>query len=313
LISEIAGKVTGAKKGQRILIYAKTDVWWFQSGDKFSYAEIRPDGTWSKTIHLGRQYAAMLVNPAYQAPATMVNLPEVGGDITTIVVVPGTGPGIQDAALDKPQSIFFSGYRWKLRNADGEHGGRSYPYDPANVRVDEEGALHMRITRHEKTWMCSEVELTRSLGYGTYRLQVNEVTSFEPAAELSFFTWGELGSDSDHHEMDIDLTQKGDPRSKNAEYVVQPYYLPMNMSGFSVPSGVVTYAFDWEPEGISFTSWKGAGERTASNRIWDHSFLSNVPAPGGETVHINFCVFGFPKVPLQHESEVLIQHFEYLP
>jgi hypothetical protein len=311
--ADIAGKVTGAKKGQHILIFAKTDVWWFQSGDQLSYAEIQRDGSWWKSIHLGRQYAAILVDAAYRPTPTMAKLPEAGGDVLAIAMVPGTGAAPEEIAPAKPPVISFSGYHWNVRTVDGEHGGRSYPYDPANARVDHDGVLHMRITRHEKTWTCSEVELMRSLGYGTYRLQVKQTASLEPAAELSFFTWGEIGSDSDHHEIDINLSQKGDPRSKNAEYAVQPYYLPMNMSGFSAPTGVVTYTFDWEPEGISFSSWKGAGDRTASNRIWEHTFLSNIPVPGGETAHINLCIFGFPKVPLQHEVEFLIQRFEYLP
>jgi hypothetical protein len=309
---DISGKVVGARPGQHIIIFAETDVWWFQSGDDKSYAEIQPDGSWSKSIHLGRQYAVMLVDSTYRPPPTATELPAAGGEIVAVARVKGLG-SIGDSSPSKPTYIDFSGYHWNVRAIDGEHGGISHPYDPSNVSVDEKGILHLRLTKRADTWACSEVELPRSLGYGTYLLQVKDTASFEPATQLSFFTWGELGSYSDHHEIYIDLSQRGNPQNKNAEYAVQPYYLPMNMSDFNVPAGAITYSFDWEPEGISFASWRGTEKMEPSNSIWKRVFRSDVRVPGGETVHINLCVFGFPKVPQQHEAEVLIKHFEFLP
>jgi hypothetical protein len=36
-------------------------------------------------------------------------------------------------------------------------------------------------------WRCAEVNLARSLGYGTYRFVVRESSFLEPAAVLSMF------------------------------------------------------------------------------------------------------------------------------
>src|ERR1700688_637887 len=65
----IEGRAAGARPGQRIVLYAKTDGrWglWRQSGQPF--ANIETDGRWRASVHLGTQYASFLVDPAYNPP-----------------------------------------------------------------------------------------------------------------------------------------------------------------------------------------------------------------------------------------------------
>src|ERR1700740_1739651 len=53
----IDGRVTGARPGQRIALYAKTDGRWAlcrQSAQPF--ANIESDGRWKASVHLGLQY-----------------------------------------------------------------------------------------------------------------------------------------------------------------------------------------------------------------------------------------------------------------
>jgi len=309
----ISGRVSGFRSGQRIVLYAKTDVWWVQPEAFEPYTVIHPDGTWSNSIHLGSEYAALLVNATYNPPHTTPQLPQVGGGVVAMVVAQGSPVKADAPVVEQEKGIRFSGYKWIVRSIRGAHGGRSHVYDPSNVHVDEQGTLHLKITRFADEWKCSEVYLDRSLGYGTYSFQVEDVSHLEPAAELSLFTWSELGVNQDHHEMDINISQKGDPATKNAEYVIQPYYLPMNTLRFQAPAGPVTYTFDWQPNGISFVSWKGLGLNRGSSVVSDHRFVSDAPVPGGETARINFCPFGFPKIAMQHEAEIVIRHFEYLP
>src|SRR2546422_2861834 len=45
-----------------------------------------------------------------------------------------------------------------------------------NVWTDETGALHLRISGSAGKWGAGELKLTRSLGYGTYRFQVRDVS-----------------------------------------------------------------------------------------------------------------------------------------
>jgi len=37
---------------------------------------------------------------------------------------------------------------------------------PSNIRVDEQRAMHLRISKTEKDWSCAEASMTRDLGYG---------------------------------------------------------------------------------------------------------------------------------------------------
>src|SRR5580700_8194971 len=55
----IDGRVAGARPGQRIVLYAKTDGRWglCQQSDQ-PFVNIENDGRWKASIHLGLQYAA---------------------------------------------------------------------------------------------------------------------------------------------------------------------------------------------------------------------------------------------------------------
>src|SRR5882724_4521171 len=75
----IEGRATGARPGQRIVLYTKTDGRWGvyrRSGQPFTNVET--DGRWEASVHLGIQYAALLVDPTYNPPEQTESLPIVG-------------------------------------------------------------------------------------------------------------------------------------------------------------------------------------------------------------------------------------------
>ena len=53
-------------------------------------------------------------------------------------------------------------------------GGEMNDYDSANSWVDSRGYLHLRMGMQGGRWSCAEVNLTRSLGYGTYKFVVQD-------------------------------------------------------------------------------------------------------------------------------------------
>src|SRR5260370_38181075 len=70
------GRATGARPGQRIVLYAKTDGRWGmcrQSGQPST--NIEADGRWKALAYLGIQYAALLVDPTYNRPEQPESLP----------------------------------------------------------------------------------------------------------------------------------------------------------------------------------------------------------------------------------------------
>jgi hypothetical protein len=312
-VENIEGRVIGARSGQRIVLFARSKVWWVQPFADQPFTPIQPDSKWKSATHLGTEYAALLVEPGFRPPPTMDALPTVGGDVAAVAIAKGE---VSPSTISK--TLNFSGYEWTVRSAASDRGGTTNVYDPANAWTDAGGALHLRIAQRAGQWTCAEARLARSLGYGSYLFVVREASHLEPAAVLSMFTWDDLGADQNHREIGIDLAHWGDPASKNAQYLIQPYYVPTNVTRFMAPSGVLTHSFRWEPGRVAFRTTHGKTIRGVvggggSNVVAKHVFTSGVPVPGGESVHLSLYVFGSSRTPLQNETEVVIEKFEYLP
>ena len=58
----IAGRVKGARKGQRIVLFARSGMWWVQPLAADPFTKIQPDSRWRSTTHPGSAYAALLVS-----------------------------------------------------------------------------------------------------------------------------------------------------------------------------------------------------------------------------------------------------------
>ena len=304
-MATISGSVAGARPGQRIVLFARDGGWWVQPLVDKPFTDIQANSTWTNSTHLGTDYAAMLVEDGYQPPATIDALPREGGPIIAVKTVAGAG---RPAA----RTLNFSGYEWEVRDVPSSRGGNNN-YDAANAQTDANGLLHLRISQRSGQWTCAEVKLTRSLGYGSYVFVVRDASHFEPAVVASMFTWDDQGVDPNHREMSVELTRWGDAANKNAQYVVQPYYVPANVDRFMAPAGVLTHSFRWEPGRVAFRSVRGGANAGGSPVVAEHVFNSGVPSPGGESVHLNLYIFGSAESPLQNEAEVVIEKFQYLP
>jgi len=303
-VEEIAGRVIGASPGKRVVLYALSGVWWVQPIADRPYTEIQPDSTWKNSTHPGAVYAALLVDARYRPPLTMNALPEKGGPVLAVATVNG---GLPSAP---PPTLQFSGYQWEIRQTASNQAGYLNLYTPANAWTDRNGFLHLRVSKHEQQWVSAAVKLSRSLGYGSYRLVVQDVSRLEPAAIFAMFTWDEFGPP---REMDIEISRWGEPEDKNAQFVVQPYVVPANTFRFVAPAGTLTYWMDWEPGRVSFKTIRGAGSKKGADIVAEHVFTSGIPAGGNERIRMNAYVYGNKRHPLQNEFEVIIEKFEFLP
>ena len=306
----VAGRVTGSRAGQRIVLYARTDGRWTvqqYAGEPFT--KIENDGRWAHPTQIGSDYAALLVEPGYSPPELTETLPAVGPGVAALAIVNDRGTA---AVFPSPKTINFSGYEWALSSGSIYRAGSKNFFDPANVWTDATGALHLRISGSEGKWTAAELKLTRSLGYGTYRFQVRDVSHLEPSAVLTLVSWDGVGTEQNRRELDVELSDWGHLNNDNAHYVVQPYYIPANIVRFRIPAGVFTHSFRWEPGQVTFTS--AAGSASAGiPPLKQHVFTSGVPAAGKESVRISLYVFDKGQVPLKNENEVVIEKFEYLP
>jgi hypothetical protein len=67
--------------------------------------------------------------------------------------------------------IQFSGYDWVVRDGSLSGPGPN-TWNRSNVWMDENGDLHLKISRTESGWTCAEVTTIERLGFGIYQFQV---------------------------------------------------------------------------------------------------------------------------------------------
>lgn len=300
----IEGRVNGARPGQRIVLFSRSGVWWVQPFADRPFTAIRNDSTWTSSIHVGSAYAAMLVDASYKPPPTLNELPESSGPVHAVLTA-------DSSMLDhgSSKSLSFSGYDWSVRNTPGSPAGTRNLYDAANAWVDPKGQLHLRIAKTAAGWTSAEVDLSRSLGYGSYGFVVRDVSHLESPVVLTISSWD--GS-SPYREMDIEISRWGEISGKNSQYVVQPYYVAANVVRFLSPAGPLRYSFDWQPGRVVFQTARSPGG-VNSELVFAHTFTSGVQTPGNEAIHINFYVFDDRRTRLERGTEVVIEKFEYLP
>ena len=303
-LEAIQGRVSGAQPGQQLVLYSCTRGTWFvQPFVSHPFTEIKPDSTWQSSIHLGEQYAALLVNAKYTPPKRLQTLPAKGDGVIAIAITAGLPY--------RPKVVHFSGYDWEVRQLTSNRGGKLNPYDPENAWVDRDGFLHLRITRKNGAWVCAEVSLKPVLGQGTYKVVVRDLSKLDPAAVFTMFTYERVSRFD--HEIDIEMSRWGKSDSaQNGQFVVQPYYEPSNVAPFEALPGKLDLSFRWEP-GKAYFRAAPAHAGASTGRLAEHTFTSGVPTPGGESIHIDLYAFGKARVPMQNPAEVVIESFTYTP
>lgn len=304
----IEGRAPHSKPGDQVVLYARAGIWWIQPFANQGLTQINPDGTWKNSTHLGDEYAALLVGPDFVPASKLKDLPQAGRGV--IAVARATGKA---AVPVVSKTIHFSGYAWVVRAADSDRGGQPNAYDPANVWTDSRGHLHLRMEEHNGVWSCAEVNLTRSLGYGSYVWVVQDSADLPPSAVLGLYTFDEFRTDDVRSELDVELSRWGNPDAKNAQFVVQPFYIPQNIFRFTAPKGVLTHTIRWEPGRASFRTVRGADPGLAAAVVSDRVFTSGIPTPGNEKAHIVLYDYHHAPRSVQQPAEVVIEKFEYLP
>lgn len=306
-VAAIGGLARGIRPGQRIVIYTKSGVWWVQPLTAQPFTTIAADSTWHSAIHLGVEYAALIVEEGYRPENTRDALPPLGSGVIALATVKGTG----DLTTRLPKVLTFSGYDWDVREIPSDRGGPN-DYDPDNAWTDAAGLLHLKVAKRDGRWTSAEVILRRGLGHGTYTFTVRDVSDLDPAAALGLLTWDTEGVEQNHRELDVEISRWGDPKIPNAQYVVQPFYVPANVARFTAPPGTLTHSFRWEPGRVLFTTVRGSHAAQGAP-VASREFTSNIPTPGGEHVRICLYYFRYAPAPPAKDVEVVIERFAYVP
>ena len=309
MLEPVAGRVRGARPNQRIVLFTRSDEgWWVQPFRSRPFTDIEGDSTWKSSIHLGQEYAAVLVDADYRPPATAESLPELGGGIVAVARVAGTGKFVPPA----PKTISFSGYEWLVRQTQNDRHGMN-DYDGHNAWVDSAGHLHLLLTERDGRWTSADLRLTRSLGYGTYSLDVRDTSQLDPSAAFSMYTFDPLGSDQNFRELTVDVSRWGEPGNMNGQFVVQPETVPANVFRFAIPAGLITHSFRWEPGRASFKAVRTRGTPHGDSVVAERLFTARVPTAGAESLHLTLLYDRRSARPPATAVEVVVEKFTFLP
>jgi hypothetical protein len=143
---------------------------------------------------------------------------------------------------------------------------------------------------------------------------LRDTSHIDPAAVFTMYTFEDSAGEQHYREMDLEVSRWGEPaNANNAQYVIQPFYIPGNVFAFASPSGTLTYVLRWEPGHATFQTFRGRSGGAGAQLISEHEFTSGIPEPGKSTPRLIFYIVKSDKHPMHKPSEIVVEKFEYLP
>jgi hypothetical protein len=234
--------------------------------------------------------------------------------LTFLFCLSGCNAG-DDSALpeNQPRIIRFSGFDWYVISSGEARTGPGPNYfsgSDENVRVDDKGRLHLRITYRNGKWYCARVEMKESYGHNKYVFYV----SSRPDSLDKQVVWGLYTYNNDREEIDIEFSRWGIDNNQEAQYVVQPA-LPGNKARFRMhlEGSYTTHIIDWKRKRIDFASYHGHRPRPDkdSEIIAQWRFTGkDIPPDNNEKLKINLWLFKGTPPSDNQEAEVVINRVE---
>ncbi len=240
--------------------------------------------------------------------------------------------------------IRFSGYEWWFKSSTTPVGPGPCVFSDssANIWVDAQGLLHMKITNRNGAWQCAELVSVKEFGYGTYQFTtVSNVVDINEKIVVGLFTWDTYSFQTQaNSEIDIEFSKWDNTNNTNTlTYSAQPvanwptqFTERSNkpaMASLDPLRGITTHVFEWTPSVVRWRSYEG--ENVNGSPIASYDFTSNntprkkvesgltsdaivIPAPSDSTnARINtWLLFGDPPTNGQ-EFELILKTFKYTP
>ena len=247
--------------------------------------------------------------------------------------------------VEKTGAVYFSGYYWdyKDRPAPVGPGPNRFLGTKENAFVDSIGRLHLKITKRNGFWYCSEIISVKEFKYGTYIFTCEtDIRNFDERVVFGFFTWDDYSFQTQgNSEIDVEFSKwnvAGDTSmvtfsaqpvwfSNPAPYPERTYKPKMARRYISKS---MTYMMKWTPEAVFWESYEGevypGANKTASWKFDNTNItrtkiegaqVSNpiiVPAPSDSTnVRFNFWLLNgaAPNNGLEHE--IVVKNFSFIP
>jgi hypothetical protein len=217
-------------------------------------------------------------------------------------------------------SITFAGHEWIVRSGTGGPGPNDW--DPANVRVDEQGRLHLKLTHRDGRWTCAEITSRQRFGFGRYEFEIEgAIDRWDPNVVLGLFNYptGDVGGD-ETHEIDIEFARWGRPDAPPGNYTIWPVDKALKPTSktfaFTLKGAASVHRFEWQSRRVNWESAQtDASGKSESLQSWTFApedaerRIAQKPMP----VHLNLWLFKGRPPAEALEIEVVIRRFQYLP
>jgi hypothetical protein len=222
----------------------------------------------------------------------------------------------------RPRRSPFAGYNWTVKSGRQLALGLN-DWDENNVRVDQDGYLHLALTNRGSQWYCSQVSMVDRLGFGRYQFWViGRIDQLDPNVVFGLFNYPtpDVGPDGTH-EIDIEFAKWGNPQAPNANYTVYPAKknrfdrahacFSMELNGDNT-----THRFGWSSTSVTFQSLHGHRDDDSGQfAAWlyqprdpvDH--IGNQPVP----VQINLWLFNGHAPGNSQQVELVVRSFKFTP
>jgi hypothetical protein len=246
---------------------------------------------------------------------------------------------------DPEGDMYFSGYSWNFKSSTTSvgPGPNLFSSSSNNIWKDAQDRLHLKITKENNKWKCSELISTKTFGYGTYIFTTDsDLTTFNEKIVFGLFTWNNYSFQTQgNSEVDIEFAKWNNPNdSLVLTYSVQPVWFD-NSAPFiertrkpemmvSKLKGTCTHMFKWTPDLITWESYEG-DSYPGTNLLASWSYDKNntprikseggnqsapivIPAPEDSTnVRFNLWLLGGQAPSDNKEVEVVLKSFRFIP
>ncbi len=247
------------------------------------------------------------------------------------LVVTVLGCGSTASASDKPtpapasQTLAWKGHTWKITNGGMAGVAKG---NPANVFIDKNGYVHLRIVNNDGVYTAAEIFSTDKIGYGTYQWWIQgSIDNMDKSTVLGLFPYGPvagIGEDAEN-ELDIEFSKWNNTLCKgtcNADFTFYPSTGNRSLGptekdfNIALNGGTLTTArLVWTPTSVTGTVMSGLQPiGTTANVLETWTFappdykvrIPQVPLPTG----MNLWCF---KVLPASNQEVTLQDFQFVP
>ncbi len=189
-------------------------------------------------------------------------------------------------ALDRPDSVKFSGYDWIVKETRRPIGPGPNIFSDESVETGA-GFAGLRIALERKSWVCAELTSAEYFSYGTFTLDFEIPSGLDSMAVFGFFLYNEAVPPH-YNEIDYEVSRWGNPGSEQFSFSVQPYLKEGNSVLFGgADSGRFICTIEWLPGRVNFSLNDKDG---AVIRNWSYTG-ADVPEGTLNRVHLNLWLF----------------------